>query len=242
MINGKLVKLELGIIHSNYLFLAVNSIALIKKLAFCDLLIAFDFNAEPRRFYMTVETSGALTPEMIFSDAIDVLASKLGALRYEVNRLLDRSSGGVAGAPATLTRNIDNGDPTGDNQARTSNSGRYDNENDSMRAAGEEFSRPSSARRRNEDGDRDRDRSRTNHRDQESGASGHGREGYRDNHGNSRSPARNDNRWSDEYGSSAHGRDEPNSGGRPPQERPAEAPVSGSSTAKAQPQDSWDEW
>ncbi|KAI9190377.1 RNA polymerase II subunit 3 [Blastocladiella emersonii ATCC 22665] len=46
----------------------------------------FDFNAEPTKFYMGIESVGSLPPEVIFSEAINILQAKLAGILVELGK------------------------------------------------------------------------------------------------------------------------------------------------------------
>lgn len=54
----------------------------------------FDYDAEPERFYLRVETSGALPPDSIVQEGVKMLQQKLAGLIHE----LTEAEGGAAAA------------------------------------------------------------------------------------------------------------------------------------------------
>lgn len=55
-------------------------------LALAYSIIAFDFQLEPTRFYMTIESVGGMSPDAIFLEALNTLHAKLASLLVETNK------------------------------------------------------------------------------------------------------------------------------------------------------------
>ncbi|ORZ29679.1 DNA-directed RNA polymerase, partial [Catenaria anguillulae PL171] len=59
----------------------------------------FNYNEDPRRFYMTIESAGSLDADQIMIDGLDAIVSKIGSLIMDLNNATSSTSTATTGFP-----------------------------------------------------------------------------------------------------------------------------------------------